>query len=98
MKTRPIGPIFVDRFRKGVRFLKDHPDTFSQVGDIHIGTIDIHAVKEQGAFQSSAFNQIVEPIEAAQQGGFPTAGWPNERRNLIFEERLAVSIKEVDLI
>ena len=48
METRPIGHVFVDRFRKGVRFLKDHPDTFSQVGDIHIGAVDIHTVEQHG--------------------------------------------------
>ena len=57
------------------------------------------------AFQSSAFNQVVEPIEAAQQSGFSTAGRPNERRDLIFddvhidfEKGLAVPVKKVDLI
>jgi hypothetical protein len=105
MKTWSIGHVFVDRFRKGVRFLKNHPDTCSQVGDIHFGTIDIHAVKQHGPFYSSAFNQVVEPIEASQQGGFTTTGWPNERCDLIFEdvdidfeESLAVPVKKVDLI
>jgi hypothetical protein len=67
-------------------------------------TIDIDAVKQHGAFYSSAFNQVVQPVEASQQRGFSAAGWPNERRDLIFynlninfEERLVVAIKEIDL-
>jgi hypothetical protein len=105
MKARTIGYIFINRFWEGVGFLKNHPDAFSQVGDIHIGAIDIHAVEQQRTFQSSTFNQVVEPIQAAQQGGLSTAGWPNEGRHLILddfnievEESLAVSIKEVYLI
>src|SRR5262249_23315330 len=105
MKTRPIGHVFIDRLRKRVRFLKHHTDMFPEVGDIHIGTIDIPSVKQHGTFYASTLNQVVQPVEASQQGGFSAAGWPNEGRDLIFhnldiniEESLVVPIKKVDLM
>src|ERR1051326_9601971 len=104
MKTRPIAHIFVDRLRKVVRFLKDHADMLPEVVNIHIVAVDINAVKQHGAFHSSAFNQVIKPVEASQQGSFPAAGWANERRDLILhdlninvEERLVAAIKEINL-
>src|SRR5207253_4614247 len=41
--AQTVGDIVVNRFWKGIRFLKDHPDAPPEIDDVHAGRIDVDA-------------------------------------------------------
>lgn len=57
--------------RKGVRFLKDHPDASAQGEHVGVGVVDVGAIGGAAASADvAARNQVSEPVQGVQQGAF----------------------------
>src|SRR5690606_6815540 len=80
--TQGIDDVFVDRFRKGVRFLKDHANAAAQGNDLQFGIVNAVTIDPDIPLVTDPVNQVVHPVEIAQQGGLPAAGWSDERGDL----------------
>ena len=86
MNLRAVGHILVDGFREGVRALEDHADEFSQVHHIDVGGIDVLPPETHGAPDPAGGNQVVHPVEAPEERGFPASRGADERRDPVSED------------
>ena len=59
VQPRPIGHVIVDRFRKRIGFLKDHPDPFTKSIHVDSRVIHVRAVQFDPTLQKRTLHQIV---------------------------------------
>jgi hypothetical protein len=72
--AQAIGDIFVNRFRKWIRFLKDHSDAPAEIDNVHFRRVDVHAVEANCTLSDArAVDQIVHAINAPQQSRLAAA-------------------------
>ena len=65
--AQTIGNIFVNRFRKWVRFLKNHSDSPAKIDHIHLGRVNIDPAEVNCApGNARALDQVIHSIDAAQ--------------------------------
>ena len=86
MDPAAVGDILEDALREGVRLLKHHADARAHLRDVDLGTVEVHAVEAQRAVDTHHVDQVIEPVEAAQQSRLPTAGRSDEGRDLLFRD------------
>ena len=65
--AQTIDDILLDRFGERIRLLKDHADTAAQRDYVGCGIVNLCAVKADAAINPGTLNQIIHPVEAAQQ-------------------------------
>jgi hypothetical protein len=80
---RAEGDVVVDRLREGIRFLEDHPDQFAHLNRVNAGSVEVLAVVEQLPLDFGGRNQVVHPVEAAQQGALAAAGRADHRSHFV---------------
>ena len=80
--TQAVDHVFINRLGEGIRPLENHADQSSQ-GDDFEGRIP-KAASGQRNFPGvpHTVDQFVHPVEIAEEGCFPTAGWSDERGDL----------------
>jgi len=78
-----IGDVVVDRFRKGVRLLKDHADMGAQLHDIERLVAYVLAIHLDLADHAAAVNDIVHAVEATQKGRLSTARGADQCGDLV---------------
>jgi len=76
--TQAVSHVLENGFGEGIGLLEDHADATTQGDNIDSGGVDILAVQNQLAVHSCAGDEIVHPVDAAQVGGFTTAGRADE--------------------
>ncbi len=103
LKARPVGDIFVDRFGKGIRFLKYHSHTLAQIRDINPGIKNINVVNEDIPLMPRAFDQIIQTVHTAKQRRFSASGRPNKGRHFMLrnpdvdiEQRLNRAVEKAE--
>ena len=81
---RPVGDVVVDAAGERVVFLEDHPDMPPQLDRIDRPVRDVRAFNDDRALgHAGTGDQVVHPVEAAQQGRFAAAGGANESSDLV---------------
>ncbi len=73
-ELRCEGDVVVDRFRKGVRFLKNHTDPLADLHGVHLGGVDVPPFEEDLPLHAGAVDQVVHPVEEPKQGRLAAAG------------------------
>ena len=82
---RPVHPepgrhVVVDGHRRERRGpLEDHPDPPAELHGVHPGRVDVLAVEQHPARDPAALDQLVHPVEGAQEGGLAAPGRADER-------------------
>jgi len=96
-----VGHVLENRLRERVGFLEHHTDARAQGRDVDLGRVQVRAVEAQAPFDSHLVDQVVQPIEAAQQGGFAAARRADEGGDPLLGnlerdgvERLRVAVPE----
>ncbi len=79
--SKPVSNVVENRFRKGIRFLKYHPDAATNIGDVHVQ--DVFAIEKDLAFYSRVSNRFVHAVHGPEKGRFPAARRPYESGDLI---------------
>jgi hypothetical protein len=71
---QPESDIFGNRQRERIRPLKDHSHSPAQSDQVRLWINDIYPVYVHLPGYAHAFDQIIHPVQNAQQRGFPAAG------------------------
>ena len=79
VQARAVRDVVVDRHRERVRLLEDHPDAAAEVDGVDAGRVDVLAVERHEPFDPRAGDQVVHPVQAAQERGLAAAGRADER-------------------
>ena len=66
--------------------MEHHAHAGPQVRHVDLRAVEIDAVQENGAVETGAFHEVIEAIQAAEQGGFAASGRSDERRHLILRD------------
>src|SRR5579872_5100992 len=82
-QPHPGEHVVDDRHRRErVGALEHHADPLTHRGGIDARIVEILTVQEHFAFDPSAGDDLVHPVQAPQQSGFAAARWSDERRDL----------------
>src|SRR3990172_336327 len=79
---RPEGDVVVDRLGERVRLLEDHPDPPTNLHRVHPWAVQVLAVEHDPALHAERGDEVVHPVQGPQEGRFPAARRPDERRDL----------------
>ena len=83
---RAEGDVVVDRLRERVRLLEDHPDQLADLDRVDLGPVEVLAVVEQLALDRGARDEVVHPVQAADQRALPAARGSDQGRHLALED------------
>ena len=76
---RAVGDVFEDGKRKRIGPLKNHADAFAQLPQIDIAGIDRFAVEQDVSRDLHVRDDLVHPVDDAQQRRFAAPGRPDDR-------------------
>jgi len=79
--ARPEGDVVVDRLGEGVRLLEDHPDPPSNLHWIDVAAVEIAIVVQDRPTHLGAGNEVVHPVQAADERALPAPRRADERRD-----------------
>src|SRR5829696_50956 len=85
------GDVVVDRLGERVGLLKDHPDALAHLNRVDRVVVEVLPVVDDLARDLRGGDEVVHPVQAADQGALAATGGPDERRDLVLVDR------EVDL-
>ena len=85
--ARAEGDVVVDRLGERVGLLEDHPDPLAHLHRVHARGVEVLAVVEHPSLHPRARDQVVHPVEAADQGGLAAARGPDQRGDLVLARR-----------
>jgi hypothetical protein len=71
--ARPVGDVLEHRHRERVRLLEDEPDPLPDLHRLGVGRHDVLAVEQDLALDVGARDQVVHPVEAAQDRALAAA-------------------------
>src|SRR5262245_61922422 len=80
---RPPRDVVVDRLRERIRLLEHHPDPAAHRGRIDAGAIDVLAVVEDLAFYPGIRDQVVHPVETADERALAATRRADQRRDQV---------------
>ena len=81
---RAVGDVFVNAARKRIGFLEHHADPPAEFHAVHLRAVDLDAIDPDAAARDpGAGDEVVHPVEAAQQGGLAAAGRADEGGDLV---------------
>ena len=105
MHLRAVGHILVDGFRERVGFLEDHPDFLPERDHISPRCMDILIIKRDLPGDLHVIDQVVQPVEAAQQRGLAAARGADQGGHLVLRdlhryglERMLLMIPEIEIV
>ncbi len=81
--AEPEGDVVVDRLRERVRTLEDHADPPPDLDRVDVGPVEVDAVVEQPAVDARARDEVVHPVQAAQERRLAAARRPDQRRDRV---------------
>src|SRR5712691_1391847 len=73
------GDVVVDRLRERVRLLEDHADPAPELDRVDRAGVEVDAVVEHLPVDPGARNEVVHPVQAAQDRRLAAAGRPDQR-------------------
>ena len=83
VNPQSIGDVLEDRFWKGIGFLKNHADAPPEAHDVASRTIDVVPVDQHLPLDPRAGDDVVHPVERAQERALAAARRADERRDHI---------------
>src|SRR5258708_7886677 len=102
--AQAIGDVVVDRFRKGVRLLEHHAYRPAQLDYVRGAAVDVPAVDLDPPFGARVGDDVVHPVDRADEGRLAAAGRADERRDLLWRnvegdavQHLRWSVVEVEV-
>ena len=84
--ARPEGDVVVDRLRKRVRLLEDHPDPAPHLDRVDVARVEVLAVVEDLAVDLRAGHEVVHPVEAADQRALAAPARADEGGHGVLED------------
>ena len=72
------GDVVVDRLGERVRLLEDHPDPPPHLHRIDLGRVQVDAVVEHLSLDLGAWNQVVHPVQRADERALSAARRPDD--------------------
>ena len=78
VNMQTIRHIIKDGLRKGIRFLKHHADTPTDLNDIYRWCIDVPSIEEHFSLYPSDGDKVIHPIETAQQCALAASRWSDQ--------------------
>ena len=102
--AQAVGDVVVDRLRERVRALEDHADPAAHLDRVDAGAVEVGAVVEELAVDPRARDEVVHPVQAAQERRLAAARGADQRRDRVpvdlerdaaDRERRAVGDREV---
>ena len=81
------GNVVVDRLRERVRLLEDHPDPPPHLDRVDPVRVDVLAVVEDLAIDLGRRDEVVHPVQRAQEGALATTRRPDDRRHEVAVDR-----------
>ena len=81
--ARPEGDVVVDRLRERVRLLEDHPDPLAHLHGVDRAVVEVLAVVDDLAVDARARDQVVHPVQAADERRLAAARRPDQRGDLV---------------
>ena len=86
MNARTIGDIVIDRLRKRVRFLEDHPYFGAKLDRVDLWRVDVFAVKRDLTLDPANVDRVVHPVQTAQEGRLAATRGPDEGSHRFVED------------
>src|SRR4029450_3562964 len=80
--ARPVGDVVVNRLRERIRLLEHHADPAAYLDRIDTVPIDVLTAVADLADDPRIGDEVVHPVEAAQDRALAAAGWPDHRGDL----------------
>ena len=84
--AQAVRDVLEDRLRERVRLLEHHPDAPPQPDDVEARVVDVDAVDEHGALDARARDDVVHPVQRAEERALAAARRADERRDEIRAE------------
>jgi hypothetical protein len=81
--AQAVRHVLENRFRKRVRLLKHHADAPPQIHHVDRRVVDVTAVDAHRSLDPRARDDVVHPVERAQERRLAAAGRPDERGHVI---------------
>ena len=83
VEPHAVGDVLEDRLGKRVRLLEHHPDAPAQPDDVDARRVDVLAVDLDVSLDARARDDVVHPVERAQERALAAARRPDERRDQV---------------
>src|SRR5208337_958861 len=83
MDLRAVRDVLVDGFRERIGLLEDHTDFLPQGDDIRSLGMDILIIERDLTGDLHVIDEIVQPVEAAQEGRFPASRRADQGSHLV---------------
>ena len=77
--ARAVGDVVVDRHRERVGPLEDEADPLADLDRLGVGRRNVLVVEEDRSLDPGSRDEVVHPVEAAQDRALAAAGRPDER-------------------
>ena len=74
-----VGDVLEDRLRERVGALEDHADPPAHGDGVDVPRLEIDVLVEDAALGPKARDDVVHPIQAADERALPAAGGPDDR-------------------
>ena len=83
VELQPRYDVVVDAHgREGIGLLEDHPDLAAGIGDAHTGGVDVLTVQQDLTRDPCTDDQLMHPVERAQEGRLAASRGTDERHDL----------------
>src|SRR5262245_21109585 len=76
--AQPVDHVLVDRLGEGVRLLEDHPHPAPHLDDVGGAGVDVEALDVEDPPDLHVVDEVVHPVDAAQQRRLAAPGGPDE--------------------
>ena len=83
VNTRTIGHVFIDRFRKGIGFLKYHTDPRAQLHHVLTLVVDVLTFELDLPLDTRTDNRVVHAVKTAQKGRLTAARGADHGEHLL---------------
>src|SRR5204863_8514143 len=73
------GDVLENRLGERIRFLKHHPYLAAHGDHVDAGSVNVEPVHADAPFDACAGNDVVHPVQRANEGALAAPGWTDER-------------------
>ena len=83
LEPRPEGHVLEDRPRQGDGRREDHAELPPELGDVGLGPVDVLPVDLDDALGPGAPDEVVHPVEGAEERRLAAPGRPDDAQDLV---------------
>src|SRR4029450_9095893 len=82
-RASPVRDVVVDRLRERIRPLEDHADPLPHLDRVDAAAVEVLAVVEDGSLDLRPWDDVVHPVQAADERALSAARRADDRGHLV---------------